>query len=77
MHLFWIDMVFQLTGLRQCAERLRLREVGGVPLPVTLVFEFLEEVEAAKPEPGGGVSKEVNVGTLNIVEEQYPITRSK
>lgn len=70
-------MVYSLTGLRQCAKRLRLREVGCVPLPVILVFEFLEEVKAAKPEPGRGVSKEMNAGTLDVVKEQYPITRSK
>jgi len=46
-----------------------LREVGGILLLVILVFEFLEEVKAAKPEPGRGVSKEINTGTLNVVEE--------
>jgi hypothetical protein len=54
-----------------------LGEVGGILLPVILVFEFLEEVKAAKPEPGRGVSEEMNVGMLDVVEEQYPITRSK
>jgi hypothetical protein len=33
------------------------------------MFEFLKEVKAAKPEPGRGVSKEMNVGTLNVVKE--------
>ena len=76
MHLFQINMVYSLTGLRQYAKRLRLREVGCVPLPVILVFKLLKEVKAAKPEPGRGVSKEINAGTLDV-KEQYPITRSK
>jgi hypothetical protein len=62
-------MVYLLTGLRQCAKRLRLREVGCVLLLVILVFEFLEKVKAAKPELGRGVSKEINAGTLNVVKE--------
>ena len=70
-------MVYSLTRLRQYAKRLRLREVSYIPLPVILVFKFLKEVKAAKPEPGRGVSKEMNAGTLNVVKEQYPITRSK
>jgi hypothetical protein len=41
------------------------------------VFKFLKEVEAAKPKLNRGVSKEINIGTLNVVEEQYPITYSK
>jgi len=41
------------------------------------MFKFLKEVKAAKPEPGRGVSKEINAGTLNVVKEQYPITYSK
>jgi len=70
-------MVYLLTGLRQYAKRLRLREVSGILLLVILLFEFLKEVKAAKPEPGRGVSKEINTGMLNIVKEQYPITYSK
>jgi len=70
-------MVYLLTRLRQYAKRLRLREVGGILLLVILVFKFLKEVKAAKPEPSRGVSKEINVGTLNIIKEQYPITCSK
>jgi len=70
-------MVYLLTGLRQYAKRLKLREVGGILLLVILVFEFLKEVKAAKPEPGRGVSKEINVGMFNVVKEQYPITYSK
>jgi hypothetical protein len=33
------------------------------------VFEFLKEVKAAKPKPGRGVSKEINVGILDVVKE--------
>jgi len=77
MRLLWINIVYLLTGLRQYTKRLRLREVSGVPLLVILVFEFLKEVKAAKPKPGRGVSKEMNIGTLNVVKEQYPITYSK
>jgi len=70
-------MVYLLTRLRQYAKHLRLREVSGIPLLVILVFKFLKEVKAAKPKPGRGVSKEINIGTLNVVKEQYPITYSK
>jgi len=77
MHLFRINIVYLLTGLRQYAKRLRLREVGCIPLLVILVFKFLKKVKAAKPKLGRGVSKEINAGTLNVVKEQYPITRSK
>ena len=70
-------MVYLLTRLRQYAKRLRLREVSSVLLLVILLFKFLKEVKAAKPEPGRGVSKEINMGTLNVVKEQYPITYSK
>jgi len=70
-------MVYLLTGLRQYTKRLRLGEVGSIPLLVILVFKFLKEVKAAKPKLGRGVSKEINMGTLNIVKEQYPITYSK
>jgi hypothetical protein len=58
-----------LTGLRQYAKCLRLREVGYVLLPVILVFKFLEEVKAAKPELGRGVNKEINIGTLDVIKE--------
>jgi len=77
MHLLQINMVYLLTRLRQYAKRLRLREVSSVLLLVILLFKFLKEVKAAKPEPGRGVSKEINMGTLNVVKEQYPITYSK
>jgi len=70
-------MVYLLTGLRQYAKHLRLREVGYIPLPVILMFKFLKKVKAAKPELGRGVSKEINAGILNVVKEQYPITYSK
>jgi len=70
-------MVYLLTGLRQYTKRLRLREVGGIPLPVILIFKFLKEIKATKPKPGRGVNKEINIGTLNVVKEQYPITYSK
>jgi hypothetical protein len=70
-------MVYLLTGLRQYTKHLRLREVGCVPLPVILMFKFLKKVKTTKPKPGRGVSKEINTGTLNIIKEQYPITRSK
>jgi len=70
-------MVYLLTGLRQYAKRLRLREVGSILLLVILVFKFLKEVKAAKPKLGRGVSKEINIGTLDVVKEQYPITCSK
>jgi len=62
-------MVYLLTRLRQYAKRLRLREVGGILLLVILMFKFLEEVKAAKPKPGRGVSKEINIGTLDVVKE--------
>ena len=62
-------MVYSLTRLRQYAKRLRLREVSCVLLPVILIFEFLKKVKAAKPKLGRGVSKEINAGTLNVVEE--------
>jgi len=62
-------MIYLLTGLRQYAKRLRLREVGGVLLLVILVFKFLKEVKAAKPKLGRGISKEINAGTLNVVKE--------
>jgi hypothetical protein len=58
-----------LTGLRQYAKCLRLREVGYVLLPVILVFKFLEEVKAAKPELGRGINKEINIGTLDVIKE--------
>jgi len=77
MYLLWINIVYLLAGLRQYAKRLKLKEVGSIPLLVILVFKFLKEVKAAKPEPGRGVSKEINTGMLNIVKEQYPITYSK
>jgi len=77
MYLLWINIVYLLTRLRQYAKRLRLREVGGVLLLIILVFKFLKEIKAAKPKLGRGVSKEINVGTLNVVKEQYPITYSK
>jgi len=77
MHLLRINIVYLLTGLRQYTKRLRLREVSGVLLLVILVFKFLKEVKAAKPKLGKGVSKEINIGTLNVVKEQYPITYSK
>jgi len=70
-------MVYLLTRLRQYTKHLRLREVSSVPLPVILVFKFLKEVKATKPELGRGVSKEINISTLNVVKEQYPITYSK
>jgi len=70
-------MVYLLTGLRQYTKRLRLREVSSIPLLVILVFKFLKEVKAAKPKPGRGVSEEINIGTLNVIKEQYPITYSK
>ena len=41
------------------------------------MFKFIKEVKAAKPKLGRGVSKEINIGTLNVVKEQYPITYSK
>jgi len=41
------------------------------------MFKFLKEVKAAKPKPGRGVSEEINVGMLNVIKEQYPITYSK
>jgi len=62
-------MVYLLTRLRQYAKRLRLREIGGIPLLVILVFKFLKEIKAAKPKPGRGVSKEINTGILNVVKE--------
>jgi len=77
MHLFWINIVYLLTGLRQYTKRLKLREVGCILLPVILVFKFLKKVKAAKPKLGRGVSKEINMGILNVVKEQYPITCSK
>jgi len=46
-----------------------LGEVGSILLLVILIFKFLKEVKAAKPKPGRGVSKEINTGTLNIIEE--------
>jgi hypothetical protein len=70
-------MVYLLTRLRQYTKRLRLREVGYIPLLVILIFKFLKKVKAAKPKLGRGVSKEINAGTLNVVKEQYPITYSK
>jgi hypothetical protein len=77
VHLLQINIVYLLTRLRQYTKRLRLGEVGGILLLVILVFKFLKEVKAAKPEPGRGVSEEINVGTLDVVKEQYPITYSK
>jgi hypothetical protein len=46
-----------------------LREVSYVPLLVILVFKFLKKVKATKPKLGRGISKEINVGTLNVVKE--------
>ena len=69
MYLFWINIVYLLTRLRQYAKRLRLREVGCVLLLVILIFKFLKKVKAAKPKLGKGVSKEINIGTLNVVKE--------
>jgi len=77
MHLLRIDIVYLLTGLRQYTKCLRLREVGSILLLVILVFKFLKEVKAAKPEPGRDVSKEINIGMLDVIKEQYPITYSK
>jgi len=62
-------MVYLLTGLRQCAKRLKLRKVGGILLLVILLFKFLKEVKAAKPKLGRGVSKEININTLNVIKE--------
>jgi len=69
MHLFWINIVYLLTGLRQYTKRLKLKEVSCVPLLVILIFKFLKKVKAAKPKPGRGVSKEINIGILNVVKE--------
>ena len=69
MHLFWINMVYLLTRLRQYTKRLRLREVGYVLLLIILVFKFLKEVKAAKPKLSRGVSKKINTSTLNIIKE--------
>jgi len=69
MHLFRINIVYLLTGLRQYTKRLRLREVGYILLLVILIFKFLKKVKATKPEPGRDVSKEINTGTLNVVKE--------
>jgi hypothetical protein len=69
MHLFRINIVYLLTGLRQYTKRLRLREVSYILLPVILIFKFLKKVKAAKPKLGRGVSKEINIGTLNVVKE--------
>jgi len=69
MYLLRINIVYLLTRLRQYTKRLRLGEVGGIPLLVILIFKFLKEVKAAKPEPGKGVSKEINIGILNVVKE--------
>jgi len=77
MHLLRINIVYLLTGLRQYAKRLRLREVSGILLLIILIFEFLKEVKAAIPKLGKGVSKEINIGTLNVIKEQYPIIYSK
>jgi hypothetical protein len=70
-------MVYLLTKFRQCAKRLRLREVSYIPLPVILIFKFLKEVKAAKPKLGKGVSKKINIGILDIIKKQYPSTYSK
>jgi hypothetical protein len=48
-----------------------------IPLPVILIFKFLKEVKAAKPKLGKGVSKKINIGILDIIKKQYPITYSK
>jgi len=69
MYLFRINIVYLLTRLRQYTKRLRLREIGYIPLLVILIFKFLKKVKAAKPKLGRGVSKEINIGTLNIIKE--------
>jgi hypothetical protein len=69
MHLFRINIVYLLTGLRQYTKHLRLREVSYILLLVILIFKFLKKVKAAKPELGRGVSKEINAGTLNVIKE--------
>jgi hypothetical protein len=70
-------MVYLLTRLRQYTKCLRLREVSYILLPVILIFKFFKKVKAAKPKLGRGVSKKININTLNIIKEQYPITYSK
>ena len=69
MHLLRINIVYLLTGLRQYAKRLRLREVSGILLLIILIFEFLKEVKAAIPKLGRGVSEEINIGMLDVVKE--------
>ena len=70
-------MVYLLTRLRQYAKRLKLREVGSVPLLVIFIFKFLKEIKAAKPKLGGGISKKININMLNIIKKQYSITYNK
>jgi len=69
MHLFRINIVYLLTRLRQYTKYLKLREVSYILLLVILIFKFFKKVKAAKPKPGRGVSKEINIGTLNVVKE--------
>jgi hypothetical protein len=54
-----------------------LREVGYILLLIIFIFKFFKEVKAAKFKLGRGVNKEINIDTLNIIKEQYPITYSK
>ena len=62
-------MVYLLTRLRIYTKRLRLRKVSGILLLVILIFKFLKKVKATKPKLGKGVSKEINIGMLNVVKE--------
>ena len=70
-------MVYLLTGLRQYTKHLKLGEVSCVLLLVILIFKFFKEVKAAKPKLSRGISKKINISTLNIIKEQYPIIYSK
>ena len=77
MHLFQINIVYLLTGLRQYTKCLKLREVGYILLLVIFIFKFFKEVKATKFKLNRGVSKKININTLNIIKEQYPITYNK
>ena len=62
-------MVYLLTRLRQYTKHLKLGKVSYILLLVILIFKFLKEIKTAKPKLSIGISKEINIGILNIIKK--------
>ena len=44
---------------------------------LSLYLSLLKKIKATKPKLGRGINKKINIGILNIIKKQYPITYSK